>query len=286
MRRNFKSTAHSNRMTDAQVFQARVVVGGELAPADPRVSQARVFAAASFPAEFVRASEARIVSGADMTVTAHAAQARVLAAGRGRIDNRRLRVWWFPLDAHDILVMRLGEDATIIYDLTTEQWADWSGHDLPYWRAHLGQAWTSIGAELLAQGHTTNVVAGDDTWGLLWTLAPELGADESPREDRVPVPFPRVVTGGVPMQMRQTAPCNGVYLTLSLGNPGYSGTSVTLRTSDDLGKSWFDCGTITVEPGNYDQEFAWRSLGLVRHPGRIFSFEDDGVARIGGADMR
>lgn len=252
----------------------------------PELPQARVFAEINFPAEFAQASQARAIATVKFRPRAQVAQGRVFAEGRGRIDNRRLRVWGFPLDGHDIFVLRLGEDMTLIYDLTTGQWADWSGHDLPFWRAHIGQAWTGMGAALLAEGHTTNVVAGDDNWGLLWTLAPEEGADQSPRADRPPVPYERVVMGGVPAQMRDRVPCNGVYLTLSLGNPPLVGTSVTLRTSDDLGKTWADHGAITVEAGNYDQEFAWRSLGLIKHPGRIFSIEDNGVQRIGGADMR
>lgn len=272
-------------MGDTQASQGRALAEGRISVL-PEIPQARVFGEINFPAEFGQAAQARIVATARFKPTAQVAQGRVFAEGRGRIDNRRLRAWGFPLDGHDLYVLRLGEDATIVFDLTTGQWPDWWGHDLPYWRAHLGQAWAGMGAMLFAQGHTTNVVAGDDNWGLLWTLAPEAGADESPRADRPEVPFDRVVMGGTPMQMRERAQCNAVYLTMSLGNPPLVGTNVTLRTSDDLGKTWTDHGAITVEAGNYDQEFAWRSLGLIKHPGRIFSIEDNGVARIGGADMR
>lgn len=274
-------------MADTEVFQGAVLVAAARSPAAAvNASLGGMLVALNYPSEFVQVAQASVVTAAFATVTAEVPQAAVMMAGRGRIDNRRLRAWGFPLDGHDLYVLRLGEDATIVFDLTTGQWPDWWGHDLPYWRAHLGQAWTGMGAELFAQGHTTNIVAGDDNWGLLWTLAPEAGADDSPRQDRPAVPFPRVVMGGTPMQMRERAQCNAVYVTMSLGEPPLVGTSVTLRTSDDLGKTWDDHGAIVVEPGSYDQEFAWRSLGLIKHPGRIFSIEDNGVARIGGADMR
>lgn len=274
-------------MADTEVFQAAVLTAGDQGPAvSILAAQGAMLAALNYPSEFAQAAQASIVTAARGTVTADVPQASVMFAGRGRIDNRRLRAWGFPLDGHDIYVLRLGEDMTLIYDLTTGQWAEWSGHDLPYWRAHLGQAWIGMGAALFAEGHSTNVVAGDDNWGLLWTLAPEDGADQSPRADLPEVPFGRVAMGGAPMQMRERVQCNAVYLTLSLGNPPLVGTTVTLRTSDDLGKTWTDHGAIAVEAGNYEQEFGWRSLGLIKHPGRIFSIEDNGVQRIGGADMR
>lgn len=273
-------------MTDAQVYQGRVYSTAAVA-VDAQVSQARVYAMFNVPAEFTEASQARVVTAAKFNADVEVSQARVFALGRGRIDNRRLRDWGFPLDGHDLYVLRLGEDATIVYDLTTGQWADWAGHDLPFWRAHLGQQWIGMGAALLAQGHTTNIVAGDDSTGMLWTLAPELGVDESPRTDRDDVPFERAVTGGVPMRMRQTVKCNAVYVTMSLGEPALTGAAITLRTSDDMGRTWLDHGTLTVTADDWSQEIAWRALGLIRAPGRIFEIADNGAAvRLNGAEMR
>lgn len=273
-------------MTDAQVFQGRIFGSTQVA-VDPQIAQARVFAMINVPAEFAEASQAFVVTAAKFNADVEVSQARVFALGRGRIDNRRLRDWGFPLDGHDLYVLRLGEDATIVYDLTTGQWADWEGHGLPFWRAHLGQQWIGMGRELLAQGHTTNIVAGDDSTGMLWTLAPELGVDESPRTDRDDVPFDRTVTGGIPMRMRQTVKCNAVYVTMALGEPALTGAAITLRTSDDMGRTWLDHGTLTVTADDWTQEIAWRALGLIRAPGRIFEFTDNGAsARISGAEMR
>lgn len=272
-------------MADAQASQAAVLAEGDVS-VFPQVSQARVFGEINFPAEFTQVSQASVVATVKFRPTADVSQARVYAEGRGRIENRRLRAWGFPLDSHDIFVLRLGEDATLIYDLSTDQWADWAGHDLPFWRAHLGCEWAAMGAELLAQGHTTTIVAGDDTYGLLWTLAPEAGIDESPRTDRPDASFERIVTGGIPMRGRGTARCNFVYLTGSLGAPALTGAEVRLRTSDDDGHSWADHGALTVQPGDWGQKLTWSGLGLIASPGRIFEFRDDGaLARVDGADM-
>jgi len=47
-----------------------------------------------------------------------------------------------------------------------------------------------------------------------------------------------------------------------------------------------DAGAITVEPGNYFQEFAWRSLGKIGAPGRLFQLVDYGAfARIDELDI-
>jgi hypothetical protein len=44
---------------------------------------------------------------------------------------------------------------------------------------------------------------------------------------------------------------------------------------------------LTVTPSDYSQEFAWRSLGLIRAPGRMFELSDNGAAvRIDGLDIR
>ncbi len=251
------------------------------------LSEARLFALINFPTVEEQASQVRVFAPILQRTDIEVSEARVFAIVRGRIENRRLRAWAYSLDGHDFYVLRLGEQETLVCDLATGQWSEWASPGLPYWRAHIGGNWLGMAASVYASGVRDTVIAGDDTVGLLWLVDPDGGMDESPREDRPDAPFARMVTGGIPMQMRETARCGAVYATISCGDPAYSGASITLRTSDDVGKTWTDHGALTVTPGDWDQEFSWRSLGLIRAPGRIFSIEDDGAtARIAGADMR
>ena len=267
--------------------EARVFSVVEATAAAARITEARVFTIYNFPTEFEQVSEVRVLAPVMYTSPMELSEARVFAIVRGRTENRRIRAWGFSLDGHDYYVLRLGEIETLVYDLSTGQWSEWASPGLPYWRAHIGGNWLGLGIGAYANGATTTVVAGDDTLGLLWILEPDQGLDESPREDRPDAAFQRAVTGGVPMRMRETAKCNAVYVTMSLGSPAMVGAAITLRTSDDMGRTWLDHGTLTVTQDDWAQEVAWRALGLIRAPGRIFEVTDNGAAtRIAGADMR
>ena len=270
-----------------QASEARVFTILRATSAATRLSEVRVFTIYNFPSREERVSAARVLAPVMHRTDMQLSELRVFTVVRGRVENRRLRAWTYNLDGHSFYVLRLGERETLAYDLATGQWPEWSSPGHPFWRAHVGCNWLGMGAASYSNGAPTNIVAGDDVYGLLWVLDPEQGYDESPRTDRPASGFPRTVTGGVPMQMRDTVPCGAIYLTIATGIPGVAGASIRLRTSDDMGKTWLDHGAITVTPGDWGQEFAWRSLGLIRHPGRIFSIEDDGAtARIGGADLR
>lgn len=64
-------------------------------------------------------------------------------------------------------------------------------------------------------------------------------------------------------------------------------TSIQLRYSDDNGRTYTSAGTVIVQPGVFFTELRWRSMGLMRAPGRIFEFIDSGATvRIDGADAR
>lgn len=257
------------------------------AEGDLDIPSLRVFAIYNFPADNVTASQTRVLHPVTVDAPVLISQARVFAVARGRMDNRRLRCWTFSLDGHDFYVIRLGETSTLVYDTTTQQWMDWQSPDLPFWRANVGMNWIGMGPNTLNGKATSKVVVGDDSAGLLWTLDPTEGVDQSARDDREDVPFVRKVVGGLPMRLRETQSVGAVYLTADIGTPQTTLANVTLRTSDDNGKNWTDQGTITVEPGNYDQEFVWRSLGLIKAPGRIFEISDNGATvRIDGLDMR
>lgn len=273
-------------MADAQVFQSYVNAGTQ--GGDVRVPQAYVLAGAQMPSEEARATQSYTSAGVQYGMDVRVTQSFVLVAVRGRIENRRVRAWTFSLDGHDFYVLRLGEDDTLVCDLKTGQWADWNSPDLDFWRVVHGLNWTTRGGQIEADFETqANIIAGDDTFGILWLLDPTQGYDEAPR-DAAETPFERKATGGIAMRMRQTARCNEVY---ALANKGaFDITSVdptiSLRTSDDAERTWIEQGAITVVASEWDQEFAWRSLGLIQSPGRIFEISDNCLARLDGLDFR
>jgi len=200
-------------------------------------------------------------------------------------DSLRLRVWTYSLDGHDFYVLRVGATETLVYDLTTGQWSSWFSPERTNWRAHVGCNWVGMGAITFVNNFGTDVVAGDDVTGVLWILDPTTGRDD--RTTTGADPFNRVVTGGVNISGRETVPCGAVTLDLAVGNPTQTGAVITLEISDDLANSWVGCGSVTVPTGTYNTVVEWRGLGLIKAPGRLFRFTDDGASvRIGGANLR
>lgn len=276
-------------MTDTYVSQGSLLAVGVLGETVPWISQGTVFAAANFPAEFTQVAQAAIVTAGPSKLTAEVAQATVYAIARGRVANPRARAWTFTLDGHDFYVLRLGDRETLIYDVYSEQWVEWTSSDLPFWRPSSGMNWS--GAEILADEFGSNIVAGDDTFGLLWFLDPEQAFDDHPDYQRLPqqMAFPRIITAQVLATGREFIPCYAVFLTGD--NYGLSGVDFTpeivLETSDDQGRTFEVHDTLTVTP-DYDQNlpYEWLSLGQISTPGRIFRFTDNGVfARIDSLDM-
>lgn len=274
-------------MADAQFTQGRARALTEGAAGN--VSQARSRVLYNFPSVEMRASAIRaraFTAGTSPDMRTSHLRARVLI--RGRIDNRRVRAWTFSLDGHDFYVLQLGETETLVCDLATGQWAEWENTARGFWRAVHGRNWTTVGSQILADNdNKTNIVAGDDTFGILWLLDPQRGYDDDPA-DASETPFTRKAMGGVAMRMRETAQCNECYLLANKGAFDLTLTTptVTLRTSDDAERAWIDQGAITVVADEWDQEFAWRSLGLIGAPGRVFEISDNCLARLDGLDIR
>lgn len=252
-------------------------------------SQGVVLAAGIFPTEAVQASQATALAATDhQGGDIEASQAVVLVAARGRVANPRVRAWTFTLDGHDFYVLRLGDEETLIYDLYSEQWVNWSSAELPFWRTTTGITW--IGGSILGFTYGSSIVCGDDTQGLLWLLDPELAYDESSRADSSiqQIAFNRVVTGQVPMTGREVMPCYAIFL---IGdNYGLVADDFTpfvrLDYSDDQGKTYDEADTITVTTETVDQDYTWLSLGQIEAPGRLFRIVDNGIfARIDSMTM-
>jgi hypothetical protein len=255
--------------------------------ADLRLSQTFANAIVNFPSEEIQSGQVFVSLIADEdTRPVEISQAHINVVCRGRIDDPTVRAWTYTLDGHDYYVLRLGDDETLVYDTYSQQWMDWRNFGRPNWRASYGVNW--IGGEALAQAFGSNVVCGDDSFGLLWFLDPEQPYDQSPRTEIEiqEIYFERIVMGQVPMKGREVMPCNAVWLTSDMGSPAYAGAGVQLLVSDDAGRTFADRGTITVTVGKFSPEITWRSLGQIQAPGRLFRIVDDGaITRIDGLEM-
>lgn len=266
--------------------QARAFLADSGAAPQVNITQARSFAAINFPTVEMRITQARVMAAETASNEIWASQARLLVAVRGRPDNPRIRDWTFSLDGHDFYVLRLGDDETLVYDVSAQAWYDWADRDNPFWRANVGTTW--LGAAAQAQTFGSSVIVGDDNYGLLWFLDPTLPYDQNPDDlaSEQQIYFERVVMGQMVVSGRSAIPVYTAFLTADLGDPAFVGASVTLYTSDDTGKTFDDHGTVTVTPGEYSPELTWYSLGQAEAPGRLFKIIDNGaVTRIDGLQL-
>lgn len=54
------------------------------------------------------------------------------------VTSEELRAWGFSVDQHVYYILRVGDVATAVYDLSTGLWARFTSAGYAYWRAHLG----------------------------------------------------------------------------------------------------------------------------------------------------
>lgn len=245
-----------------------------------RIAQAFVRTIYNIPTPTIRAAGAYITAFGATSNVVRTPTAYFTLVVRGRIAHPEVRAWTFTLDGHDFYVLRLGDTATLVYDVYSEQWVEWDGHDLPFWRTSLGMTW--IGGRALADTYGSAVVAGDDTWGLIWFLDPNQGYDDEPNE-ALPVQqiaYERVISGQVLASGRDSIPCYALFLS----GDNYALTaddftpSITLEISDDQGRNYEVFETLLAEPDlSVENPYQWLSLGQITQPGRIFRFTDTGI---------
>lgn len=245
----------------------------------------RFLVAANLPSEELDATQGQFKVGFRQESPITATLGRLLVACKGRSANPRLKAWRYDLDGHENYVLRLGDDKTLQFDLSTGQWSWYNSRDKNYWRLFTGMNWNTPGGNAMEKG--SNIVAGDDTFGIVWILNPLEGWDDSTDpDDTTKMRFLRSATAQMITRGRHYLQCFQVYLTGSSGEPVEDNDEVTLSYSDDQGHTFKDAGGIQVEDGNYNQNYAWRSLGKIGAPGRLFRIEDDGAfARIDELDI-
>lgn len=287
--RVLNSTNTTAATAEIRDYSARIMAAIRIPSPQLSATMFRGMVTIGYPAQSLDASHASInVTFRQDAITLRATRGAIMAAVRGRVANPRVRAWTFTLDGHDFYVLRLGDFETLIYDVSSEQWVDWDSFELPFWRPNTGMTW--IGGQALAHEYGSNIVVGDDTWGLLWFLDPEQPFDEHPDylNGAQEIPFERVVTAQVPMRGREVLPCYAVFLTGD--NYGISANDfvpfVKLEYSDDAGKTYDDAGTLNVTLDTVEPCYEWLSLGQIGAPGRLFKITDNGVfARIDSMNM-
>jgi hypothetical protein len=155
----------------------------------------------------------------------------------------------------------------MVYDVLTGEWHEWRTAGMPIWNMERGVYW---------QGR---VLGGDNQNPIVWELDPDSELDD---EFKV---MTRIVTGGLPARQNAFTRQNSFSITASIGNPSALPSTVSLRISDDDGKTWFAAQDFVVQPDDYALRLTWRSLGMIKQPGRVFEITDvGGLMRIDGAD--
>jgi hypothetical protein len=222
-------------------------------------------------APYTRVSQTPIIAPVQSEGVTRTSQTYILGVyGVGSTENFKLRAWTFVLDGNYYYVLHLGLQGTWIYCLATDTWAEWQTLGYDNWNAECGLVWNS------------RIVAGDQANGILWEVDPELMTDEDFR------PIERTVTALLPASGRDYVTVDNLFVTASVGYPTSLDPLVALRFSDDYGNTWVDMTdcNVTLLPGAFGQEIAYRSLGGFGAPGRIFEITDTGGAvRIDRADV-
>lgn len=194
-------------------------------------------------------------------------QMAVLAAVKSGISGSlQTRVWAFELDGHTFYVLGLGDEGTFLYDLDTKQWAKWDTDGYGTWNMDDGLMWNG------------RVVASDLVEPVLWELDPDTTLDDDWRLVH------HVMTGGIEWRSRSGKRNDALRVAASVGMISPGGMTIRLRFSDDRGNTWTTMEDITLLDGDFSGEIAWRSLGSIQAPGRIYELSDfGGTIRIDGA---
>lgn len=181
----------------------------------------------------------------------------------GQPSETKITTWSFSIDGHPFAFIKVGDQGTLIYDMSTGQWSSWNIE------GSIGLGFDD--GESFAEFY----LMGSEEDGKIYTFDFNQLDDEAGG-------FTTILTGGVTTRMREAQPCFSVY---AAGNRSTADDrSISLLTSDDGGYSWRSHGSLNVSEVN--GEASWRSLGVIKSPGRMFEIQDTGVfSSIDSLDM-
>lgn len=262
----------------ASQLRAMVVVTESAESID--VQQMRGAGIINFPSDAARSTQMRGAPVFRQIAQVRASQLRFMVVAAGRATTPLVRDWTYTLDGHDFYILQTRLE-TIVFDLTTQRSFVWGTGNSALWRAHAGLIWERPLFDAFA---ASNIVAGDDTLGVLYLLNPNASVDDNPDDSRAdnPIPYQRIVYGQIAVRGRYSVPCYGVEVYGSIGAIDNNNlTSVSLSTSDDRGNTFNQQGVVNVSRDVFDQRVEWLSIGQMQAPGRLFRVEDFGaLARI------
>ena len=189
----------------------------------------------------------------------------------GGAVNTSFRSWSFNFDKHAFYVGHLGHEGTLIFDATSLQWLEWETTGYDNWNAEHGIDWNG------------GVYFGDNSLPILWRMEPDSFLDDDFRL------ITRTVTGVLPASGRATTSAGMFVLDVTREAEAVDNQSVPyvqLFVSDDGGFIFDEREKISLAAGE-QQDFAWRGLGQIKNPGRVYRIVDQGgLATIRGADQR
>jgi len=246
-----------------------VLLASTTGEAVPALTQAAMLVAYAPPAtEGVAASQALILAAMEGRPLPAASQLALLVAFRtGGTENRNNRAWSFDMDGHSFYVLTIGEEGTYLYDELTGQWSRWRTTGLTSWNMEYGLVWKD------------KIIAADQSNPVIWAVKFDGFLDDDFK------PITRVVTGALSSRNRDFVGVYGFRLTASVGQPSEVDATISLRYSDDQGRTFIQSNEFIVAAGETKQELTWLSLGLVEPPVKVFEITDTGaLVRLSGAD--
>lgn len=234
-------------------------------PSTAYSQQLQGYALGTEPADEAYASQLPVtVVGAAETANGqhdvNASQLTLYALVRRYQRKEFLHSFTLTQDDHDWYFLNGGKAFTLMFDFLTGQWADWRSPGYQYWRVSDAVEWKGLN------------VGCDSFSGILWEI------DPYSRLDYGDTPITSILTGQVPVRLRQVLPVYAAELVVSEAEPSQAGVGIQLRFSDDT-LSYYDMGEVVGEALGDATLFRWYGLGQAAAPGRIFEITDTGYAR-------
>jgi len=134
----------------------------------------------------------------------------------------QFRAWTLQADGHMFYVLSLGRQETLVYDMSTQQWASWANFNSAFFRQHSGvKVFDTVEVDYpdLTLNVSNQTIVGDIDSGRLWVVSPNYRFDDQYNDEEKTFVIQTQITCGVPARMRDTVKCNEIFLTGSIGAP-------------------------------------------------------------------
>ena len=246
-------------MLDGMVTEAALLTAVSNAPAARTTEAALLVVYKAAKLSFGRVTEEALLVAHSNDAAARSTEAAMLVAYSTGVGGLvRSRAWTYTLDGHTFYVLNLADEGTFVFDDSTGQWAQFQTGGYGIWNMLNGISWN------------LRVVGGDAIYPTVWQLTPDGVFDDGWR------PIEHKVNGGIPSRSQDGRALDAFFLTISAGTIAEDGALLQMRFSDNQGKTWSAYYDIPLTEADYSQNIAWRSLGQITAPGRIFEIRDVG----------